>query len=105
MKKILFPILALALGALQVSCTKNLDIPQKSVLSTDEYYANATADDAEALMVSIYKMYSSSTASTTTTIPEAAPSQTPPTNTRKPATTMSPRRTSLRKSCTRVYIA
>ena len=57
MKKILFPILALALGALQVSCTKNLDIPQKSVLSTDEYYANATADDAEALMVSIYKMY------------------------------------------------
>ena len=48
MKKI---YIALSLAALVLTlgaCQKNLDIPQKSVLSTEDFYANATADDAEA---------------------------------------------------------
>ena len=39
------------------ACQKNLDIPQKSVLSTEDYYANATAEEAEALIASAYKLY------------------------------------------------
>lgn len=49
--------LAVAMAFCAVSCEKNLDIPQKSVLSMEEYYANATADEAESLIASIYKMY------------------------------------------------
>ncbi len=48
-----FAALVLTTGA----CQKNLDIPQKSVLSTEDYYANATADEAEALIASAYKLY------------------------------------------------
>lgn len=39
------------------SCQKNLDITQKSVLSTEDYYANATAEEAEALIASVYHLY------------------------------------------------
>lgn len=39
------------------ACQKFLDIPQKSVLSTEDYYANATAEEAEALIASAYKLY------------------------------------------------
>lgn len=39
------------------SCIKNLDIPEKSVLSTEDYYKNATVAEAENLIASIYKMY------------------------------------------------
>ena len=46
-------VLLLTLGA----CQKNLDIPQKSVLSTEDFYANATAEDAEALIGSVYHLY------------------------------------------------
>ena len=52
--------IALSLAALVLTtgaCQKNLDIPQKSVLSTEDYYANATADEAEALIASAYKLY------------------------------------------------
>lgn len=45
------------LGLTLSSCEKNLDIPQKSVLSTEDYYTNATPDQADALIASIYKMY------------------------------------------------
>lgn len=51
---------ALSLAALLVvtgACQKYLDIPQKSVLSTEDYYANATAEEAEALIASAYKLY------------------------------------------------
>ena len=47
MKKFIIPILTvIALAA--VSCEKLLDIPQKGVLSTIEYYASD--DDAEAAL-------------------------------------------------------
>jgi len=51
---------ALSLAALLIvsgACQKNLDIAQKSVLSTEDYYANATGDEAEALIASVYKLY------------------------------------------------
>ena len=51
---------ALSLAALLIAtaaCQNNLDIPQKSVLSTEDYYANATPDEAEALIASAYKLY------------------------------------------------
>jgi hypothetical protein len=50
----------LSLAALLITtgaCQKNLDIPQKSVLSTEDYYTNATAEEAEALIASVYKLY------------------------------------------------
>ena len=56
MKKISF-VLSIAALVLAASCQKNLDIPQKSVLSTEDFYANATADDAEALIGSVYHLY------------------------------------------------
>ena len=52
--------IALSLAALVLTtgaCQKNLDISQKSVLSTEDYYTNATADEAEALIASAYKLY------------------------------------------------
>ena len=56
MKKI-FTIISLAvLGIALCSCEKNLDIPQKSVLSMD-FYQNATPEQAEALIASVYKLY------------------------------------------------
>ena len=56
MKKI-YSILSIAALVLAASCQKNLDIPQKSVLSTEDFYTNATADDAEALIGSVYHLY------------------------------------------------
>ena len=55
MKKISF-VLSIAALVLAASCQKNLDIPQKSVLSTEDFYTNATADDAEALIGSVYHL-------------------------------------------------
>ena len=40
-----------------LACEKNLDIRQKSVLSTEGFYENATPEDAEALIGSIYHLY------------------------------------------------
>jgi hypothetical protein len=57
MKKI---VLALSIAASVLaasSCQKNLDISQKSVLSTEDFYANASAEDAEALIGSVYHLY------------------------------------------------
>ena len=56
MKQISF-VLSIAALVLAASCQKNLDIPQKSVLDTETFYANATADDAEALIGSVYHLY------------------------------------------------
>lgn len=52
--------IALSLAALVLAtgaCQNNLDIPQKSVLSSEDYYTHATADEAEALIASVYKLY------------------------------------------------
>ena len=57
MKRIYTLISLAALLLAACACQKNLDIPQKSVLSTEDYYANATADEAEALIASAYKLY------------------------------------------------
>lgn len=57
MKKIFKAIIIAGLSLTLGSCMSNLDIPQKSVLSTDDYYKNATAEEAEALIASVYKLY------------------------------------------------
>jgi len=57
MKKIYLALSIAALVLAASSCEQNLDIPQKSVLSTEDFYANATADDAEALIGSVYHLY------------------------------------------------
>ncbi|MBR5107443.1 MAG: hypothetical protein IK098_05345, partial [Bacteroidales bacterium] len=57
MKRIYTALSIAALVLVAGSCEKNLDIPQKSVLSTEDYYTNATAEDAEALIGSIYHLY------------------------------------------------
>ena len=57
MKKIYLVLSIAALVLAASSCQKNLDIPQKSVLSTEDFYAHATADDAEALIGSVYHLY------------------------------------------------
>ena len=57
MKRIYTALSIAALVLVAGSCEKNLDIPQKSVLSTEDYYANATAEEAEALIASVYKLY------------------------------------------------
>ena len=57
MKRIYTLISLAALLFAACACQKNLDIPQKSVLSTEDYYANATAEEAEALIASVYKLY------------------------------------------------
>ncbi len=50
--------MAIAASALSLSsCMDQLDIPQKSVLSTDEYYANAGPKEAEQLIAGVYKNY------------------------------------------------
>ena len=57
MKRI-YTVLSLAALLLTAgACQKNLDISQKSVLSTEDYYTNATGDEAEALIASVYKLY------------------------------------------------
>ena len=57
MKKIYSVLSIAALVLAGSSCQKNLDIPQKSVLDTDIIYANVTAEDAEALIGSVYHLY------------------------------------------------
>ncbi len=61
MKKFILPILAcLAVGV--SSCESMLDIPQKGVVSYDDYYAND--DDAYAALVNMYKQYINNVAAT-----------------------------------------
>ena len=61
MKKIIIPILAvIALAA--VSCEKMLDIPQKGVVSTIEFYASDA--DAEAALANMYAQYIENVAGT-----------------------------------------
>ena len=50
-------VLSLAALVLAASCQQNLDIRQKSVLSTEGFYENATPEDAEALIGSVYHLY------------------------------------------------
>lgn len=57
MKKIYILIPLIVLGLTFSSCEKYLDVQQKSVLSTEDYYKNATAKEADALIASVYKMY------------------------------------------------
>lgn len=45
----------LGLFLTSTSCQDSLNIPQKNVYDTEEYYKNATADDAEKLIASIYR--------------------------------------------------
>ena len=57
MKKIVTILSFAALLMATLACEKNLDIRQKSVLSTEGFYENATPEDAEALIGSIYHLY------------------------------------------------
>lgn len=57
MKKYYIAMSIAALGLTFSSCEEKLDIPQKSVLELNDYYGNATVDEAEALIASAYKMY------------------------------------------------
>ena len=57
MKRIYTALSIAALVLAAGSCEKNLDIPQKSVLSTEDFYTHATAEDAEALIGSVYHLY------------------------------------------------
>ena len=57
MKRITIALSIAALALMAGSCEKNLDIPQKSVLDTEVFYKNATAEDAEALIGSVYHLY------------------------------------------------
>lgn len=57
MKKNYIALSIVALGLALGACEDNLNIPQKSVLSSEEFYANATPDEADALIASAYKMY------------------------------------------------
>ena len=61
MKKIILPLLACALLAV-TSCESMLDIPQKGVVSYDDFYAND--DDAFAALTSMYVNYLTNVAST-----------------------------------------
>ena len=61
MKKILLPLFACALlGA--ASCESMLDIPQKGVVSYEDFYANDA--DAKAALVNMYKQYINNVAAT-----------------------------------------
>jgi len=55
MKKILYSVLAVAALFSAVSCEKNLDIPQKGVVSIDSFYK--TDDDAVAAMTAAYARF------------------------------------------------
>ncbi|MBR6183064.1 MAG: RagB/SusD family nutrient uptake outer membrane protein [Bacteroidales bacterium] len=57
MKRIYIALSFAALVLTTGACQKNLDIPQKSVLSSEDYYTHATAAEAEALIASVYKLY------------------------------------------------
>ena len=47
----------LGLFLTSTSCQDSLNIPQKNVYATEDYYQNATADDAEKLIAAIYKNF------------------------------------------------
>ena len=55
MKKILFPMFALLAGVALTSCEDNLDIPQKGVVSSLDFYASDA--DAEALLTNMYSSF------------------------------------------------
>ena len=55
MKKILFPMFALLAGVALTSCEDNLDIPQKGVVSSVDFYASDA--DAEALLTNMYSSF------------------------------------------------
>jgi len=57
MKKIFYFVSALVLGLSLVSCEKELDIPQKSVLDLDTFYAEAGADEADQLIATVYRNF------------------------------------------------
>ncbi|SKC64399.1 Starch-binding associating with outer membrane [Bacteroidales bacterium WCE2004] len=57
MKRIYIALSFAALVLTTGACQNNLDIPQKSVLSSEDYYTHATAAEAEALIASVYKLY------------------------------------------------
>ena len=61
MKKILLPLFACALLA-ATSCESRLDIPQKGVISYDDFYANDA--DAKQALVNMYKQYINNVAAT-----------------------------------------
>ena len=63
MKKILYFASALVLGLSLASCESELDIPQKSVLSYDQYYAEAGPEQARQLIASVYRTYYTSVCS------------------------------------------
>lgn len=48
-------IIAMILGLFATSCQDSLTIPQKNVYDTEEYYKNATPNDAEKLIASVYR--------------------------------------------------
>ncbi len=55
MKKILYPILAIAALCVAASCEKNLDIPQKGVTAYENFYQ--TDEDAEAALAAAYARF------------------------------------------------
>ncbi|MCR4824709.1 MAG: RagB/SusD family nutrient uptake outer membrane protein [Bacteroidales bacterium] len=55
MKKILFPVLAIAALFTAASCEKNLDIPQKGVTAYESFYQ--TDEDAEAAIAAAYARF------------------------------------------------
>ena len=57
MKKIYSVLSIAALVLAGSSCQQNLDITQKSVLDTETFYDNVSAEDAEALIGSVYHLY------------------------------------------------
>jgi len=61
MKKILLPLFACALLA-ATSCESRLDIPQKGVISYDDFYADDA--DAKQALVNMYKQYINNVAAT-----------------------------------------
>ena len=55
MKKILFPMFALLTGVILTSCEDKLDIPQKGVVSSLDFYQSDA--DAEALITNMYSNF------------------------------------------------
>ena len=62
MKKILFPILACALGLISASCSQSrLEIPQKGVIPMESFYK--TDEDAISAITSVYHGFATNVAS------------------------------------------
>ena len=62
MKKIVYSILAVVAVFATASCEKNLDIPQKGVIATENFYASD--EDAEAALTDMYANYIDNVAGT-----------------------------------------